>query len=97
MNKLVRPRVIINKYALELLSELNRQADKVGAVVFIGVLPSDSDVEIGKTVADVPVYVVCSYDKEGKLDTQVCLNKEEVYKTIISMVDKDTTPLREKV
>lgn len=97
MNKLVRPRVIINKYALELLSELNRQADKVGAVVFIGVLPSDSEVEMGKTATDVAVYVVCSYDKDDKLETQVCLNKEEVYKTIISMVDKQTPSLREKV
>ena len=97
MNKLVRPRVIINKYALELLSELNRQADKVGAVVFIGVLPSDSEVETGKTVTNIPAYIVCSYGKDDKLETQVCLNKEEVYKTIISMVDKQTPSLREKV
>jgi len=60
--KLVRNRVIINKPSLELLADLNLQADKVDAVVVIGVLPPGADLLGGKTVGATPFYMVLTED-----------------------------------
>jgi len=90
MGKLTRNKVIINKTSLEVLDDLNKQAEKVDCVVVVGVLSSESSMLGGKTSDPVPFYMVLEQNmfKEG-LDnleeTHIGLNKEDVLRRLIGL------------
>ena len=92
-SKLVRNRVIIPQPSLELLAELNVQAEKVDCAVVIGVLPKGTPMLGGETMSATPFYLVLDNgmfkDTEEDLDaTHVGFSREEVLTLLLDKAKK---------
>jgi hypothetical protein len=88
-NKLVRNKVIISKSSLEVLAELNRQAEHVDCAVVIGVLVAETSMLGGTTTEDVPFYMIIEEGmfKEPMKDfekSHIAMNKEEALTKLLS-------------
>ena len=92
-SKLVRNRVIIPQPSLELLAELNVQAEKVDCAVVIGVLPKGTPMLGGATMNATPFYMVLDKDMfketEESLDaTHIGFSREEVLSLLLDRAKK---------
>ena len=92
-SKLVRSRVIISKPSLELLTELNKQAEKVDCTVVIGVLPEGTPVLGGETMNATPFYMVLGNDtfKDPEIAleaTHIGFTREQVLTLLLDRAKK---------
>lgn len=92
-SKLVRSRVVIPQPSLELLAELNMQAEKVDCAVVIGVLPKGTPMLGGETMNNTPFYMVLEKDlfkdTEEALDaTHIGFTRDEVLSLLLDRAKK---------
>ena len=92
-SKLVRSRVIISKPSLELLTELNKQAEKVDCAVVIGMLPEGTPMLGGETMNATPFYMVLDNsmfkDPVASLEaTHIGFTREEVLTLLLDRAKK---------
>lgn len=92
-SKLVRNRVVINQASLDLLAELNSQAEKLDCVVVIGVLPTGTPMLGGATAVATPFYMVLEQDmfteKFSEMgESHFAFTKEEALTKIINLGSK---------